>query len=147
MAGLKFWKKNNAGVFTPVAESPEKSVDQLVADPDMTPEDALAIMLGMVEHAPGLLRVVTDIHKCEGGSNPISDIQKAKCFNSRLGLQAGDPAGTSIKKTAHFSCHAVTKITGPDHRGLFKATTEERDYCIGYPIPLLRRLTQHYLGL
>jgi hypothetical protein len=43
---------------------------------------------------------------------------------------------------AHFVCHDVVRIEGPDDRGRYTAHTAEGDTCTGYPAALLRRLRQ-----
>jgi hypothetical protein len=42
-----------------------------------------------------------------------------------------------------FELHDVVRIEGPDPKGRYSAHTREGDFCLGKPIDLLSRLTEH----
>lgn len=82
---------------------------------------------------PGALRIITNQHNCGGGKHPtIGKFSEAKCAAFEHPLT--DPR--------HFVIHDVVRVEGPNHRGEYRAFTEEGDHCTGQPEAVLARLLE-----
>jgi hypothetical protein len=55
-------------------------------------------------------------------------------------------ANADLRSVNHWVLHDVIIIDGPDDRGRMTAHSKEGDWCMGFPIPLLRRLTEWQSG-
>jgi len=81
----------------------------------------------------GILKIITNEHACGGGQHPdingfVQDICNAFKF--------------PITDARHFVVHDVISFEDLAKNNLMAAHTSEGDICMGYPIDLLRRLTE-----
>ena len=88
----------------------------MVAKRDKAKDESAVAQIEALAKVPGALQIIT--------------VEEAK---------KGDP---DPKAVAHWVCHDVVEIEGPDDRGRYTAHSAEGDWTYGYPADLLARLTE-----
>lgn len=92
----------------------------------------------------GSLKVITSEHAdpkklC---APQIEQARKAAEVNGATKEELASIACGGSPDPAHYVIHDVTRLEGPNHRGLVTAWTDEGDWCQGTPAALLKRLTE-----
>jgi len=82
----------------------------------------------------GILKIITNEHTCGGGQHPENNgFNKKKCGSFKF----------PITDSRHFVIHNVISLEeSPSKNGLLVAYSDEGDMCMGYPVELLKRLTE-----
>ena|SRR3990172_9697400 len=107
-------------------------------------EGATKRLLALAE-TPGNLRVITSEHACQGTRwNAETDERGTAAHPDRPEFDQAlcENFEHPLTNPAHFVCHDVVRLEGPDAKGRYRAWTAEGDYTYGYPEALLVRLTQ-----
>lgn len=100
-----------------------------MAEARMDDNERAIASLEALAKIPGALRVIT---------NEV----RPELREDRKEARSAAKEDVDLRDHATFVIHDVVAIEGPNEKGCYTATTAEGDWCMGYPVDLLNRLTE-----